>query len=197
MEAKLEAKLEKMKQRFLHQRMEVQERASTSRSEGSAAPKKHVKNADRECENSPERDIYQPRKAVNKNVGTPLRGKVEAHSLLRELTSSHPSPERGEIGTRDPAPERAARNNQAGRDLADHTGTSKKCKRTQSSLDGEITDDDDDALSLTCSDEELWQDIEAELDDREHTCTEVTKSLAEVTNKSFSKKCRRKAERNV
>lgn len=58
-------------------------------------------------------------------------------------------------------------------------------------------DDDDDALSLTCSDEELWKDIEAELDDWKHTCAEVTKSLAEVTNKFHQETHRRKAVRNV
>lgn len=62
-----------------------------------------------------------------------------------------------------------------------------KHKYSDSCSDGEIKDED--ALSITCSDDEYFKDIDAELDDREHTVDTVADSLAVVVDKSFKKKC--------
>ena len=62
-----------------------------------------------------------------------------------------------------------------------------KRKNSYSCSDGEIKDED--ALSITCSDDEYFKDIDAELDDREHTVDAVADSLAVVVDKSFKKKC--------
>ena len=47
----------------------------------------------------------------------------------------------------------------------------------------------EDALLITCPDEEYFKDVDAELDDSEHTVDVVADSLAAVVDKSFKKKC--------
>ena len=56
-----------------------------------------------------------------------------------------------------------------------------------SSTDGEIKNDED-ALSIMCSDDEFLKDVDAELDDNEYTADAVARAPATVVDKSFANK---------
>lgn len=95
------------------------------------------------------------------------------------------SPERDETS---PSPHRHPKRRT---DAESGTGHRKRARKQSCSDEGEITDDDPDAISINGDDDdELWREIEADLqvDEKEKTCTKVAKSLAGVANKRFSTK---------
>ena len=57
--------------------------------------------------------------------------------------------------------------------------------RSDSSLEGEINEDEDDTLSLDCQDDDLLKEIEQDLDDKEKAAEKVADSVAEIINKRF------------
>ena len=57
--------------------------------------------------------------------------------------------------------------------------------RSDSSSKGEINEDEDDTLSLDCQDDDLLNEIEQDLDNKEKAAEKVADSVAEIINKRF------------